>query len=719
MTEILVVEDSPTQAEKLKQVLETHAYAVTTAPGGEAALERMQFRKPGIVLSDVLMPGMDGYALCKRIRGDAGLRDIPFILLTSLSDPEDVLKGLECGADGFITKPFDEEHLVSRLEQTLRNSGPQAAGLDATVMEVVFAGRRHSIAADRSRILNFLISTYETAILRNRELARTRDELKQLNHQLDERVRERTGKLLAEIADRKRAEAALRRSEERFSKAFHSSPTPMAITRARDGVFIDINERNLRMLGYAREEIIGRNTLEMGIIDIEQRRTIYSSMLERGSLRDYQAEIRTKAGETRVVLISMEAIDLGGEASFLTTSNDITERRRVEEQLRQAQKMEAIGHLAGGIAHDFNNLLTVILGHVQMLIQNGRMDPESRDSLNSIFMAADRAGNLTRQLLAFSRKQALIPQVLDLNNVIADMARLLERVIGENIILTTLCPAGLPAIHADRGMLEQVILNLVVNARDAMPRGGRLTLRSERMRVDAEYARNHSGAREGNFVCLGVSDTGTGMPEEILSHLFEPFFTTKEAGKGTGLGLATVYGIVQQHQGWIDVRSQVGVGTDFRIFLPECGNAALHPEPGRAQPHLSRGSETLLVVEGDSTLRQLVRAHLEELGYHVLEAASGREAEAVWTRHSTDISLLLTDLVVPDGPMGRNLAEKLRQDKPELKIILTTGNGANSAPVLAAMQPQPFLLQKPYQLRKLAQAVRHCLDTADPALSHW
>jgi PAS domain S-box-containing protein len=709
-TEILIVEDSRTQAEHLKHILERNGYAVATAFDGESALEILRSRKPGIVISDIMMPGMDGYALCKRIRSDESMQGVAFILLTFLSDPEDVIKGLECGADNFIIKPYEEGQLLAQLEYTLANESLRDGARSLPGVEVVFSNRRHFITSGRIQILSLLLSTYETVIAKNKALARTQDELRNLNNRLDELVRERTEELTVEIAERKKA-------EERFSKAFHDSPTPMSISRTKDGVFLDINESNLKMLGYSRQEIIGRNSREVGFIDQEQREKIRGLLFSRKDMRDVPLRLRAKSGAELDILASMVTIEVAGESCFLATYNDITERKLVEEQLRQAQKMEAIGLLAGGIAHDFNNLLMVVMGHAQLLLHKRKLDTESMESLGAIDCAAETAGNLTRQLLTFGRKQCIEPQVLDLNRIIADMAKLLTRVIGENISIKTFCSPGISPIRADPGMVEQVIMNLVVNARDAMPKGGQLIISSESMDVDEAYAKRHAGARIGNFVRMGVSDTGTGMTPEILSRVFEPFFTTKEIGKGTGLGLATVYGIVQQHQGWIEVRSQPGKGTHFNVFLPEFREAVSAKEEHPEGPVLYTGDETILIVEDESQLRDLVRIVLEECGYRVVEAATGKAAVAIWADHGSEIDLLFTDMIMPDGMTGTELADTLTRQKPDLKVIFTSGYETETMNEIPKTSLKQYFLQKPYRLGSLAQIVRARLDAVptDPS----
>ncbi len=391
---------------------------------------------------------------------------------------------------------------------------------------------------------------------------------------------------------------------------------------------------------------------------------------------------------------------------------EMLHRAQVEESLRQSQKMEAVGQLAGGIAHDFNNLLTIIRGYTCCLLEDENLDPDAHESLQQVDGAAQRAANLTRQLLTFSRKQVMQPENLDLNDVIEQVAKMLDRVLGEDIALEILTAPELPGVHADRAMIEQIILNLAVNARDAMPNGGRLLLHTAALELNDEEIRGHAKARAGRFACLSVTDSGCGMASEILPHLFEPFFTTKEVGKGTGLGLATVYGIVQQHKGWIEVESAPGHGATFRIFLPAHLHPAKTPAPTALAPKASGGSETILLVEDEPILRALMRTVLQHYGYRVYTASSGVEALKVWSEHALEIELLLTDMVMPGGVSGRELAKKLQADKPGLKVIYSSGYSLELLNPESGLQEGFNFLPKPYTPEKLATVVRQCLEQA-------
>jgi hypothetical protein len=390
---------------------------------------------------------------------------------------------------------------------------------------------------------------------------------------------------------------------------------------------------------------------------------------------------------------------------------DITRRRQLEAQLLQAQKMEAIGQLAGGVAHDFNNVLTVVIGYTRLLLDRGTMPPDAVELLTQIFTAGTRAANLTRQLLVFSRKQTVNRRVIDLNQVAGEISGMLLRLIGEPIKLElALSPAACP-VEADAGMMEQVLMNLAVNARDAMPRGGTLTITTEHITIDDAATCRRPGARPGEFACLSMRDTGCGIPPENLDRIFEPFFTTKEAGHGTGLGLAMVFGIVQQHQGWIELESAMGVGTCFRIMLPAASEAAVVParRPARTVA-VSGGSETMLLVEDEPAVREFAVAVLRSHGYRVLQAGSGIDALEVWKWHGSRIALLVTDLVMPDGLGGVELAARLRKEKPALKVVLTSGYASGAIGEEFRPPAGTHFIQKPYRPQVLAQAVRDALD---------
>ena len=393
-------------------------------------------------------------------------------------------------------------------------------------------------------------------------------------------------------------------------------------------------------------------------------------------------------------------------------ANEITDRLNLEAQLRHSVKMEAIGQLAAGVAHDFNNILTVIQGHADLLLHSPKVTPETEKPLLQICQASERAGKLIKQLLMFSRKQVLQLRFVDVNEIISNVSKMLQRLLGEHVQFDFIQGQNLAPLYADGGMIEQILLNLSINARDAMPGGGRLIISTAQVVLEPMASILNPEARPGNFICLSVKDTGCGMDHATLHHLFEPFFTTKETGKGTGLGLATVYGIVKQHQGWIVVDSQLNAGSTFSIFLPSAARetATVAPEAPEARPTVPGGHETILVVEDESALRELVVSILELYGYKIYQAETGVAALKVWEKHKDEIDLLLTDMVMPEGISGRQLAERLHQEDPELKVIYTSGYSPGMAGKDIALLEGFNFLAKPYPPNRLAQVVRECLD---------
>ncbi|MFO1497253.1 MAG: response regulator [Verrucomicrobiota bacterium] len=391
-------------------------------------------------------------------------------------------------------------------------------------------------------------------------------------------------------------------------------------------------------------------------------------------------------------------------------ATDVTELLSLEAQLRQAQKMEAIGQLAAGVAHDFNNLLTVIQGHTNLLQMRLGPQAEGSKSLAKISLAADRAGKLVKQLLTLSRKQVLQPELLDINEVISNVLKMLHRVLGEDIILLARQSPRLPAVQSDSVMIEQILMNLAVNARDAMPRGGRLTIGTSLTTVSAQQAQQHPQVEPGQFVCIAVADTGCGIDPAIVNRIFDPFFTTKEPGKGTGLGLTTVYSIVQQHKGWLEVESEVGRGTTFKMYFPAAARS-LQTAPVPAAPiEAAKGTETILVVEDEAVVRELAVEILRLHGYKVLTAESGVQALKLWPDHQHEIDLVVTDMVMPGGINGAELAERLTRQKPALSVIYSSGYSPGIAGKDLTLMTAFNFLPKPYRPGRLAALVRECLD---------
>jgi len=504
-----------------------------------------------------------------------------------------------------------------------------------------------------------------------------------------------------DITERKEA-------ENRFYKAFHLSPEPTVIVTKKEGRYIDVNESFLRITGHRREETIGRTSMELKMFkNPEDRFRLIDQMKETGYFRDVEANFYTKSGELRVGLHSADYLEIGGQKCIIAVLKDITERKLLEQRLRQAQKMEAIGQFSGGIAHDFNNMLGVIIGYCEILEERLPQGDPLRKECGQIKKAGQSAASLTRQLLAFSRQQMLELRVLSLNTVAADTEKMLRRLIGENIELITKLSPGLGQIKADEGQIQQVILNLAVNARDAMPDGGKLVIETRNTELDEGYAVRHPPTVPGSYVLLTMTDTGHGIDAQTQAHIFEPFFTTKEIGKGTGLGLATVYGVIKQSGGYIWVYSEPGLGSTFKIYLPRVAEAAQRNQPAHFADGALRGSKTILVVEDEEPLRTLTRMLLEESGYTVLEANGGSQATEIASRHLGPIHLLLTDMVMP-GINGRAIAQKLMPMHPEMAVIYMSGYMGFTA--RGVLDSEANFLSKPVTRDDLLRKVHEVLS---------
>jgi len=507
------------------------------------------------------------------------------------------------------------------------------------------------------------------------------------------------------------AQEDLRRSESNFRSLVTNAP--YGICRCDStGKILDANPAFLTLLGYASgTDLIGNHIYSL-YSDNDQWFNLADFLRASSPFHGLNAEWKRKDGTTTNVRVSGRAVTNGSRHSlvFELFAEDVTERRALEQQLRQSQKMEAVGRLAGGIAHDFNNLLMVISGYSEFLLERLGAEPHLRGPAQEIASASERASSLTRQLLAFSRKQMLAPRIVNLNDVATENLKMLTRMIGEDIDLVLVPAQNLWPVRADAGQIEQVIMNLAVNARDAMPSGGKLTIETSNISIDEEHARYHAPLQPGDYVMVAINDTGAGMDAETQSHIFEPFFTTK-GPKGTGLGLSTVYGIIKQSGGYIWVSSETGRGTTFKIYLPRVAASGEVVQPAAPiQAHkVEPGTETILLVEDEANLRYLARQYLEKQGYKVIEAADGAVAVQIAVAHEKVIHLLLTDVIMP-GMNGRELAQRISEIRPNVKILYMSGYTENVIGHNGMLDEGVRLLQKPFNLRDLRSMVREVLD---------
>jgi PAS domain S-box-containing protein len=517
--------------------------------------------------------------------------------------------------------------------------------------------------------------------------------------------------ILRDLSERSRIEQELRHSQEKYAKMIHSSPDAITLRSLPDRRYIEVSEGFTRLTGYTAEEVIGKTPSEVGIWSDDSPHTeILQNLQREGEIREVEFGFRTKSGEHRYATVSAVRLTLGTNDYMLSTSRDITERRSLERQLLQSQKMEAIGRLAGGVAHDFNNLLGVILGQTELLHAESENNPSVHRRAEAIEQAGRRAAELTKQLLAFSRQEFIEPRVIDANAIVLDIEKLLKRLVGEDVELTIRLQPNAGNIKIDPSQLEQVLMNLAVNARDAMPGGGKLILETACVELDDAYARQHLGAKAGDFLMLAVSDTGTGMDSQTMTRIFEPFFTTKMEGQGTGLGLSTVYGIVKQNNGYIMTYSEVGHGTTFRIYFPRVRETPELRDKKSQQEGFAKGSETILIVEDEEALRELARELLEANGYKVIEAERGENALRLVEGSQTPIDLLLTDVVMP-GMGGKQLAKRLLELRPSLHVLYMSGYTDDVINNRGVLPENTLLLPKPFTRAVLLRKVREALDT--------
>jgi PAS domain S-box-containing protein len=501
------------------------------------------------------------------------------------------------------------------------------------------------------------------------------------------------------------AKELLRERDKKFRLLFEEHPQPMWVLDPETGRLLAANAAATGLYGYSAEEFC-----EMSIDALD---AAPDPMVEESAVAPPPGVTvwrhRTRSGRAIDVEAAVHDIQFNGRPARLAVLLDITGRRQLEEQLRQAQKMEAVGMLAGGVAHDFNNLLTIITGYSQLILNNIRQDDPNRHSVEQIMKAGERAAALTKQLLAFSRRQVLQPRVLDLNKLVSSLATMLQRLIGEDIDLRLVLPAELGRVSADPSQIEQVLMNLVVNARDAMPKGGILTVETGNKRLDDSYAGRHISVKSGDYIMLAVSDTGAGMDQATQSRLFEPFFTTKGSGKGTGLGLSTVFGIVKQSGGSVEVYSEPGRGTSVKVYLPRI-DQPVFLEAENERRKAARGSETILLVEDDEMVRTLVRETLHREGYRILDAPGPIEAKRIADMQRAPIHLMITDVVMPKVS-GRDLADQLTKRRPDMKVLYMSGYTDNAVLNNGILAKEVAFLQKPFTPASLTEKVREVLES--------
>ena len=765
----LVVDDSQATAEMLRLILHRHfpGARVVTALSGLAGLESARQERPDLILLDVKMPDLDGFELARRLRQDAVLATVPILMLSgSVTDVQDRITGLEAGAESFLVKPFEPLEVVAQARALLRIGRDEEALRSHYAQLEQELERRTQKLRESEHKFRMLFEHSPDAVLVEDELGIVRDanlaacqlhemsreqlvgahvsalvpprELEQVQHDFNNWFhtgmhqyagfsRTASGRVVpVEIRARKieydgrpamllhvrdlNERQAMEKERDRLILAVEQLAEAIIITDAQ-GAIEYVNRAFEQITGFSRTEALGR---QPGLVRSGQHdASFYEQMwatLKRGEVWIGRVINKRKDGRLfRAELTISPVRDVQGQLiNFVAVTRDITREVDLETQLHQVQKMDSIGRLAGGVAHDFNNLLTSIMGFAHIVLDGLPKELPLRQDVQEIIFAAERATLLTRQLMAFSRKQVTQLQALNLNTVLSEMENLLRRTLGEDLDLRMELDPDLGLCQGDPMQMQQIALNLAVNARDAMPRGGHLEIRTRSVELDAAFCQSRVGILPGRYIWLNVRDDGCGMSAEQRSHIFEPFFTTKEKGHGTGLGLSVVYAIVQQAHGYIEFQSELGRGTEFTIYFPQSADPG-SPVRSTQPVRVSGGDETILLVEDDVLVRNLALQLLTSLGYHALAAGSAREAEDLFRSHAAPIHLVLTDVVMPQTD-GNTMVQNLRAIRPNFKVLFMSGFAEDTIIQHGVIHQTVNFLLKPFTRETLGLKVREVLD---------
>jgi two-component system, cell cycle sensor histidine kinase and response regulator CckA len=688
MPRILIADDNAENLYFMEVLLKGHQFDVTTAENGSQALEAALASPPDAIVTDILMPVMDGFALCREWKSNEKLNKIPFVFYTATyTEPKDEEFALSLGADRFVIKPAEPDTLIQIINDVIATAHTVPASVDG------------------SREENRFLREYNEALFH--KLEKKMSDLEQSNTAL-----------LMNITELQKAQKALKASEVKYRAIFENAV--MGIFQiTREGRYLNANRAFAGMLGFNSPEEMMRAIPDMREgqhVNLEDWRRFRSALAEGGLIEGFETQLWRADRDEVWISMNMRATrdKAGSILQWEGTAEDITlrkkaedEKTRLESQLRQSQKMEAIGTLAGGIAHDFNNILTAIIGYASLLQMDMQKTDPKRIYIDQILSSGQKAANLTQSLLAFSRKQVMELKALKMKTVLKEMEKMLPRLLTEDIDLKIEPIDDRLTIMADLTQIDQVLLNLATNARDAMPKGGRLIIEAREVWIDDGLAEDRGLAAGGNYVLLSVTDTGAGMNAKTKEKIFEPFFTTKEAGKGTGLGLSTVYGIVKQHDGYIGVDSAPDRGTTFMIYLPSAKARAV--EVIEADKDLAYGTETILVAEDNTDLRILMKDVLSRGGYTVIDAVDGEDAIQRFTEHKDSIDLLILDVVMP-RKNGKAVAEEIRKIRPGAKVLFTSGYTGDVVLDKGIHNEAVDFLKKPLPPEEMLRKIREVLD---------
>jgi len=687
---ILVVEDSPTQAEQLKYLLEEKGYAVMVAANGKEGFAVAKKFRPTIIISDIVMPVMDGYELAEKIKKDKDVKDIPIIFVTALTDRKDASRKASVVADGYFTKPYDDKYLISKIEALLTASR-QEEGVETKELEVKFAGERYVITSGRRQILNFLLSTYENAVQQNHDLILMHRELHVLNEQLENRVVERTEQLQA--------------SEANFRALANNANDGILITAGSGGDTVYANRRIAEMTGWSVEELLKKSMRDYVAPDtFPDEIKLYSQILEGMPCPNHcEVTISQKKGAAIPVEMTVSKTLWHNQPAVITIIRDITERKKRDEEFIRACKLKSLSTLAGGIAHDFNNLLTGILGNASIAKTFVNPGDKLHKIMTDLENTSLRAKDLTQQLLTFAKGGAPVKKTVSIAKLLRDSATLV--LSGSNVKCDFAIANDLWPVEVDEGQIAQVIHNLIINAKQAMPDGGTIQVSAENFALSAE---NNPFVKNGKYVKITVKDTGVGIPEEHLPKIFDPYFTTKE--EGSGLGLATAYSIIKNHAGYIMAESAAGVGTTFYIHLPASKKEIDRVEA--VEEKLVSGKEKILVMDDDDIIRDVAGKMLTKLGYEVDFARDGSEAIELYKKSKNSgrpFDVVIIDLTIPGGMGGRETMQKLFEIDPHVKAIVSSGYSDDA--VMSNYTNYNFkgVIAKPYRIEELSRTVRSIL----------